>query len=177
MFAGEEFAAKTTFDATFGQSFEPMWGGGLQVALRDGIYLELSGSRFKKTGQRAFRFNGQTFHLGIPLTATLTPVELTAGYRFRIWPRVIPYAGVGYGSYGYKETSDFAAAGDNVDTRRGGFLVVGGVELRAHRFVGVGVDAQYTHVRGILGAGGISKDANENDLGGVAAQVKVIIGR
>jgi len=177
MAIGEDFAAKNTFDATFGQSFEPFWGGGVQIALRDGIYVELSASRFKKTGQRAFRFNGQNFGLGIPLTATLTPFELTGGYRFKIWPRIIPYAGVGYGSYGYKETSGFADTGENVDTRHGGFLLAGGVELRAHRFVGVAVDAQYTHVPGILGSGGISKDANENDLGGVAARVKVIIGR
>jgi len=177
MAVGERFAAKNTFEATFGQSFEPFWGGGVQVALRDGIYVELSASRFKKTGQRAFRFNGQNFGLGIPLTATLTPFELTAGYRLKLWRRIIPYGGLGYGSYGYKETSNFADAGENVDTRHGGFLMVGGVELRAHRWVGIGVDAEFTHVPGILGKGGISKDADENDLGGLAARVKVIIGR
>ncbi len=179
MVIGESFAAKNTFDATFGQSFEPFWGGGVQVALRDGIYVELSASRFKKNGQRAFRFNGQNFGLGIPLTATLTPIEFTAGYRFRLWQRrgSSRTPALGYGSYGYTETSGFADAGDNVDTRHGGYLMVGGVELRVHRLVGIGIDAQYTHVPGILGNGGISKDADENDLGGVAARVKVIIGR
>ena len=39
------------------------------------------------------------------------------------------------------------------------------------------VDAQYTHVLGILGTGGISQDAGEKDLGGIAARVKVLIGR
>jgi len=51
------------------------------------------------------------------------------------------------------------------------------VELRVHRWVGVGVDAQFTHIARILGQGGISKDAGENDLGGTAARVKIMVGR
>ena len=43
--------------------------------------------------------------------------------------------------------------------------------------IGLSVDAQYTHVPGIIGAGGISKEAGETDLGGMAARFKVLIGR
>jgi hypothetical protein len=57
------------------------------------------------------------------------------------------------------------------------YLAVGGVEIRLHRWVGVAVDAQYTHITGILGAGGVSKDAGESDLGGIAGRFKVLIGR
>ena len=179
MAIGERFSAKTTFEATFGESFEPFWGGGLQLALRDGLFVEVSASRFKTTGQRAFLNNGQIFRLGIPLTATLTPFEVTGGYRFRFqkYPRIVPYAGAGVGSYGYKETSDLSEASENVDTRHSGYLAVGGAEFRLHRWVGVGVDAQYTHVPGIFGAGGLSKDAGEKDLGGIAARLRVIVGR
>jgi hypothetical protein len=53
----------------------------------------------------------------------------------------------------------------------------GGAEFRLHRWIGVGVDAEYTHVPGILGQGGISQQAGESDLGGVAARVKLIVGR
>ena len=179
MATGERLAAKNTFQAAFGQSFEPFWGAGLQLALRDGLFVEVSASRFKKTGQRAFRASGKNFGLGIPLTATITPFEVTGGYRFRLarWPRVVPYLGAGVGSYGYKETSDFSESSENVNTRHAGYFGVAGAELRAHRWVGVGVDVQFTHITGILGQDGLSKDAGENDLGGIAARVKIMVGR
>jgi opacity protein-like surface antigen len=173
----EWMAASQTFDAIFGQSHEPFWGGGVQVALRSGIYVEISASRFRKTGQRAFESNGQAFPLGIPLTATITPFEVTGGYRFRLWPAVIPYAGAGLSRYRYVESSDFVDATDNIDTAHLGYLVVGGVEFRLHRWLGVGVDAQYTRVTGILGSAGISQQFGEDNLGGTALRVKVMVGR
>jgi len=176
---GEKVAAKQTFDATFGQSFAPFFGGGLELVLSEGsgFYVDGAISRFKKTGHRAFRTSGQNFSLGIPLTATITPIELSAGYRFRTAPRLFPYVGLGVGSYGYKETSDFSDAGENVDTRHSGYLAVGGAEVRLHRLVGIAGEVQYTRVRGILGNGGISKDAGENDLGGIAVRLRVTFGR
>jgi len=178
MISEEAFAASKTFDAAFGGSSEPLYGGGLQVTERDRFYLELGASRFRKNGQRALlASDGTVFRLGIPLTATITPLELTGGYRYHRWSRVIPYGGLGVGWYRYKESSAFAAPGEDVDTRRAGLVLEGGAEIRLHRFVGVAVDAHYTHVAGILGTGGISKDAGENDLGGVAARLKVIVGR
>jgi opacity protein-like surface antigen len=173
----EWMAASRTFDAVFGQSREPFWGGGVQVALPHGIYVEIGASRFWKSGQRAAAFNGQTFSLGIPLTAAITPVEVTGGYRFRLWRTVIPYAGIGLSRYKYVETSEFAEPQENVDTSHVGYLVVGGVELRVHRWVGVGVDVQYTRVSGILGTGGISQELGENNIGGTALRVKVMVGR
>jgi hypothetical protein len=174
----QRFAASTTFDATFGSSSQPFFGGGAQVTMPGGIFVEFAVTRFSKTGQRAFFSNGQSFPLGIPLTATLTPVEFSVGYRFGAtrW-RVIPYAAGGIGRYNYTEESSFAADGDNVDTHHVGYLVNGGVEIRLHKWFGVAVDAQYTHVPGILGEGGISQDAGETDLGGVAARFKFIVGR
>jgi hypothetical protein len=50
------------------------------------------------------------------------------------------------------------------------------VEFRVSRWIGISGDAQYTYVPGILGIGGISQDANEKDLGGIAARVRVIVG-
>jgi outer membrane protein W len=174
----QSFAAKTTFDATFGQSSQPFFGGGVQVVTPGGVFVEFGVTRFKKTGQRAFINNGQAFPLGIPLTATVTPIEFSAGYRFGAsrW-RLIPYAAAGIGRYNYSEESDFAAADDNVDTHHVGYLVNGGVEVRLHKWVGVAADAQYTHVSGILGEGGISQAAGETNLGGVAFRFKVMVGR
>jgi hypothetical protein len=39
------------------------------------------------------------------------------------------------------------------------------------------VDVQYSHVPGILGTGGVSQQAGETDLGGVAARLKLVVGR
>jgi hypothetical protein len=55
--------------------------------------------------------------------------------------------------------------------------LVGGAEFRVARWVAITGDAHYTRVPGILGQGGISKEVGENDLGGVAARVRVMLGR
>src|SRR3954452_9315642 len=75
------FSAVDSFDAVFGRSYEPFFGGGVQVVVHEQFLVELTASRFKATGQRAIISNGQSFLLGIPLPATLTPFEVTAGYR------------------------------------------------------------------------------------------------
>jgi hypothetical protein len=175
----QSFAAIDTFDASFGKTYFPFFGGGVQVVIDDGFFAEVSASRFRQTGQRAFLSGGKPFQLGVPLTATITPFEITGGYRFRLkqMPKVRPYAGVGFGSYGYRETSAGAEAGEDVDTRHSGYVVNGGAEFRLHRWVGLAVDVQYSHVPGIFGSGGISQQAGENDLGGVAARFKLVVGR
>ena len=174
----QNFAAKTTVEAAFGDSRQPFFGGGLQITSPGGFYLEFGVTRFQKTGQRAFINDGQTFPLGIPLTATITPIELSFGYRIGAtkW-KIIPYVAGGVGRYNYREESDFAADGDDLDTHHVGYLATGGVEFRLQKWIGVAVDAQYTHVPGILGLGGVSQDAGETDLGGIAARFKVLIGR
>jgi outer membrane protein W len=175
----QSFTAIDTFDASFGKTAFPFFGGGVQVVVHDGFFVELTASRFRQTGERAYLSGGTAFKLGIPLTATITPFEISGGYRFRLRqaPRVRPYAAVGYGSYAYQETSDFAEPGEDVDTKHSGFVVNGGVEFRAHSWVGVAIDVQYSQVKGILGIGGVSQQAGESDLGGIAARLKLIVGR
>jgi hypothetical protein len=175
----QSFAAVDTFDATFGKTYGPFFGGGAQLVVNDRFFAEIAISRFQETGNRAFINAGQAFNLGIPLTATITPIELTGGYRFRLrsLPKVRPYVAAGFGSYGYQETSQFAAAGDDVDTRHAGFLLNGGAEFRLQRLVGLAIDVQYSHIPGILGNGGVSQQAGESDLGGVAARFKLVVGR
>ena len=177
LFSAARPAAKQTFDAILGDSLQQFWGGGVQAAFRSGLYVEVAASRFEKTGQRAFVSNGQVFQVGIPLTARITPLEFSAGYRFRASPRIIPYAGAGVARYAYVETSEFAESADNVDQAHVGYLVLGGVEVRAHRWIGVSVDVQYTHVTGILGSAGISQEFGEDNLGGTAVRAKVLVGR
>lgn len=179
MITGQEFFAKQTFNAVFGSSVGPFWGGGIQLVQDDKYYLEFGISRFKRDGQRAFLNGGQVFHLGIPLTATLTPFELTGGYRFRPRKlrRVRPYVGGGVGLYKYRESSDFSVTGEDIDTEHAGAIAEGGVELRLRRWVEIGADVHYTYIPGIIGNAGLSLDANEKNLGGVAGRFKFIVGR
>ena len=180
-FAGSEeaFAAKTTFDAAFGSAAGTFVGGGAQIVLRGGAYIEVSASRFQKSGQRAFFANGESFRLGIPLTASLTPIEASVGYRFKLKRHrtVFPYVAAGVGQYHYKETSTGSDPGEDVDASHIGYVADAGVEFRVHEWVGLSVGGQYTHIPGILGLGGVSKDAGDSDLGGYAVQVKIIVGR
>jgi hypothetical protein len=182
--SGERFAAAQSFNATFGESVEPLYGGGLQVTLRDRYFIDLAATRFRKTGDQVFVNNGQVFHLGLPLTAILTPVELVGGYRFHPHRRrrpiawLIPYAGAGVGWYGYQQTSAFAEPAENVDTRKAGVIGVAGAEFRVHRWIGIAGDVVYTHVPGILGSDpSVSHAFGENDFGGVAGRFRIIVGR
>lgn len=183
-FTEERFAATQTFTAAFGKDVEPFYGGGLQATFHDRFYVEIGASRFRHTGDRVFRdTTGQVFHLGIPVTATLTPIELAGGYRFHVsrhgrrisW--LVPYAGAGVGSYHYQETSAFADTGENLDTSHVGALVHGGAEFRVYRWVALTAGVQYTHVTGIFGTGGISADTGEKDLGGIAGRFTIVVGR
>ena len=64
-----------------------------------------------------------------------------------------------------------------MDGRHVGYLLVCGAEVRLQKWVGLGADAPWTRISGILGSGGVSKAAGENDLGGVAFRLRVIVGK
>ena len=186
LFSVEAFTATTTFGATLESSVQWLWGGGLQLGMRRNVFVDIAVSRMSRDGQRAFvDDNGHAFRLGIPLHATLTPVEFTVGRRFPPRPRsarrrritVVPYVGVGVGLYRYEETSDAATGSEDVDQTHAGFLAVGGAEFRVSKWVGITADAQYTRVPGIFGQGGVSQRVGELDLGGIAGRVRVILGR
>jgi opacity protein-like surface antigen len=177
MFSEQQFAANDTFEAVFGQSHQSFWGGGLNMTQDGRYYFEVTASRFEQTGQRVFVDNGHAFPLNIPLTASITPVEFSAGYRFQSSKSIIPYLGGGIGAYRYKESSQFSTADEDIDTTHAGFIVEAGLEFRLHRWVGVAADAHYTYIPGILGDAGASKDFDEKSLGGIAARFKVIVGK
>lgn len=177
--SGQRFAAEKTFDGVFGhQTLRPFWGGGLQVSFRKGVFVEIDASRWEQAGQRAFVVNGTVIPVGLPVTATVTPFDVAGGYRLRLTRWLRPYGAAGVSRYAYREVSDPVAvdADENIDTSKTGFIAVGGAEIRVHRWVGVAADVAYTRVKGILGAGGISQQFGEDNLGGTAIRVKVLVG-
>jgi hypothetical protein len=176
--ADDYFAAKNTFNAVFGTHKGMLWGGGIEVVHSSGIFVDIEASQVKKTGQRVFVNGGQVFPLGIPLTATITPVDFMGGYRLKLGdsPVVIPYAAAGVSSYGYKESSDFSEPTEDVDTKKTGFTWIAGAEVHVVSFLSVSADVQDTRVKGIIGSSGASQQYNENDLGGFALRFRVIVG-
>jgi opacity protein-like surface antigen len=173
------FTATESFKAVLGGNRGLVFGGGVETVLPWRIFASLRASRFRETGERLFVLNGQQFDLNIPTTITVTPIELTGGYRFDVSARVVPYAGAGIGWHRYEETSQFAEASENVKERFTGYHVLGGVEVRAARWLGGAFEAQWATVPDALGSdpNGVSKEFGETNLGGVTARVKVVIGR
>ena len=176
---GMSFAASESFDAVLGTSSGVIFGGGAEVGLPwGGLYVGVGAWRFSEEGERVFVSGSEVFRLGIPLTIEVTPIEVTGGWRFKnVSPRFVPYVGAGWSSYAYKETSDFADAGDDVDERFSGFHILGGAEFKLTRWLGVGGELAWTTVPDALGTGGASRAFDETDLGGVSYRLKISVGR
>src|SRR5688572_19459314 len=87
------FTAQKSFEAVLGTKSGPVFGGGVEAVLPQRVFINVHASRFQKTGERVFIFDGQQFDLGILTRVRVTPIELTGGYRFDFGWRVVPYAG------------------------------------------------------------------------------------
>jgi opacity protein-like surface antigen len=177
---GEAFTASDSFKAILGTASGIVFGGGGDVLLPKGLFVELRASRFQKNGERVFVSGGETFGLGIDTKISVTPIELTGGYRFgRADARIVPYGGGGVGWHHYKETSEFATDAENVDATHTGYHILGGAEVRIMRWLSAAGEAQWTTVRDALGQdpNAVSTAFDETDLGGTTFRVKIIIGR
>ena len=173
------FTASKTFKAVLGSGQGQDFGGGINLT-QGPAWIEIGARRFSKSGERVFvTTGGQVFPLGIDTDVTMTPLEVAAGWRFRplFGGRVRPQLGVGYTRLRYEESAAFAQDGDDVDESFNGFHVVGGAEVRLHRWVGVAADVVWTSVGKALGDGGASKAFDEDNLGGTSLRVKLVIGR
>ena len=173
------FAADQSFTAVLGSARGPVFGGGVEAVFPQRVFVHVRASRFRGTGQRVVLFNQTQFRLGIPTTITVTPLALVGGYRLDYGWRVVPYAGVGVGWHRYQETSRFAEASENIDTRFQGGHVLGGAELRVARWIGAAVEAEWTTVPNALGddPNSVSGEFQESNLGGVTYRVKIVVGR
>jgi hypothetical protein len=172
----DSIAAKQSFEAVLGTSQLKAFGGGGEVIdLWKHLFVRVAGTRARKTGTRGFVSGSQFFSNGLALTITMSPIEAGGGWRFasKSGSRLIPYAGVSFLSVGYTETSAFADPADNVSERFKGQAVFGGVEFGVVKGLSVSGEVQYRRVPKALGAGGVSKDFGETDLGGVTARITI----
>lgn len=173
------FTASQTFNAVLGSGQGQDFGGGISLT-QGPAWIEVGARRFSKSGERVFvTSGGQVFPLGIDTDITMTPLEVAAGWRFRplFGARVRPQLGIGYTRLRYEESAAFAQDGDDVDEAFNGFHVVGGIEVRLHRWVGLAGDVVWTSVADAIGEAGASKAFDEDNLGGTSLRVKLVIGR
>jgi opacity protein-like surface antigen len=179
MAGGHWFTASSTFTAVTGSGSTPVFGGGLRLNIPRGPYLDVGAWRYEQDGERVFvAANREVFRLGIPTTISMVPLEVTAGWRFpNLIGRLTPHIGAGVTSLKYEETSDFADAAENVSDRYTGYHVVGGVEVRLHRWVGAAAEFSWTSIAEGLGDAGASKAFDEDNLGGKSVRLKIFIGR
>jgi opacity protein-like surface antigen len=169
-------AATESFNAVLGTSQLKAFGAGVDVVnLWKHLFARVAVTRARKEGSRVFVSGAEVFPLGIPLTVTMTPVEAGGGWRFEsaLGPRVTPYAGAAFLSMGYTETSQFAEAGENTSERFKGQAVFGGAEFGILKWLVASAEGQYRRVPDAAGAGGVSKEFNETDLGGFSARVTI----
>ena len=174
------FAAADSFDVILGSPSGMIFGGGARVGLPlGGLFVDVGAWRFRGEGERAFVFQGEEFDLGIPVEVTVTPLEITGGWQFRLRraPKFRPYMGGGFSSYGYKETSEFATDAENVDDRFTGYHLLGGAEYRVSRWAALAGEVTWTTVPDALGEGGVSAEFDEDNLGGTSFRFKITIGR
>jgi hypothetical protein len=198
------FAASDTFEAVLGSSTGAVLGGGGGVLIGRHLFVDVQLSRFSADGERVFVTDArEVFPLGIPTTVTVTPIDVSVGWRFTPGPprpgaprpgtprrgtqrpgarppggpgfRPVPFGGGGLGTVRYREVSDFAQPGDDVSSAFLSYHVLGGLELPITRRFGAAVEGLYRWVPDALGDAGASAVYGETDLGGATIRVKATV--
>jgi opacity protein-like surface antigen len=180
MFGGISLTAAESFEAIVGEPSGTIRGGGLRIGLGlGGVFFDVGAWHFQADGERVFIFDDEVIKLGIPVELKLTPIEISAGWRFRLrkLPRVIPYAAAGLTSMRYEETSDFSGPSEDFDGTFNGYHVLGGAEYKITRWLGVVGEGSWSTIPDAIGKAGVSKAFNDTDLGGTTLRLKITIGR
>lgn len=175
---GQSMTANDTFDAIAGETTMFGVGGGVEVQrLWRHVFVRATASRLKLEGERVFIFDGTVFRLGIPLDVQLTPMELTAGWRFdREGRRVVPYLGAGTVFMNFREDSPGDTASESVRKQYTGSVAYVGVDVSVVRFMSVGAELGFRTVK-VTNPGGTLGALREDKLGGVSMRVMVSVGR
>ncbi len=165
-------AASNSATAVFGSSSGLTLGGSLQYAFGKGLFVRAGLRSFSKKGERVFLADATStpFPLGFPLEASITSIDILAGWRFKLGgkkpSRFAPYAAVGLELASYREESTVAGLVETSDASKAGFQMVGGLEYRVHGGLSVAAEVGYSLVPSALGVGGVSKIYGEDDIGG-----------
>jgi opacity protein-like surface antigen len=174
----ESLSASKSYTAVFGKSSFTGFGAGADVLrIWRHVFLRVSVSHISASGNRASVINGQAVSLSVPITMTMTPIEIGAGWRLesargaRGTQPATPYVGGGLLALRYTEVSADSLAGDNTSTTFTGYFLMGGLDLMVARKLSVSAEADYRSVPNALGAGGVSQSFGETNLGGMTLRV------
>jgi hypothetical protein len=165
------FAATESFDAALGTSTLTAIGGGGEVRFWKGLFVRGALTTMEETGTRGFVVSGEPVSVQVPMAVDVRPIEIAAGWRMPLdrARRMVVYGGGGLLFVTYREMSDFAEPGDNVDESSNGYVAFGGIDVRIWRLVSAGVEVQYRTVPDALGGeDSISVGFDETNLGGTA---------
>jgi opacity protein-like surface antigen len=175
----DKMAAADSFDAVIGKTSLLSYGAGVQATnVWQGVFVEASYERTpKQDGERVFVHEGEVFPLGIPIEIDMNAIDVVAGWRHPLGPRLHAYGGGGVTWFTYQETSEFSDEDENVDERKTGYLVLAGIEVGLARWVHARGEVRFRSVDNILGVGGASAAFDEDKLGGVGVGVKIVVGR
>ena len=83
------FSANESFEAVLGSAGGAVFGGGVTVSHRSGYFGRVGIERFSADGERVYVFGGEVFPMGIPLSVSITPIDITGGYRFVARPKPV----------------------------------------------------------------------------------------
>jgi hypothetical protein len=180
----QSFTATESFSAVLDTSSGMVVGGGGGLLFGRNLFVDVAVSRFAADGTRVFVApGGEVFDLGIDTQVTVTPIDVSLGWRFAGAPRLdpngrprlrpVPFVGGGFGFQRYSETSAFADAGDDVSETHGSYHALGGLEVPFGRRLGATTEMLYRWVPDAIGAAGVSAVYDETDLGGLQIRVKV----
>lgn len=175
-----DFTAADSFDAILGGHSGPIFGGGARIGLPlGGLFVDAGAWRFHDEGERVFVTGNEIVPLNIPVEVTITPLEISAGWQFRLRrvPKLVPYLAGGFTSYGYRETSQFSTGAEDADERFTGYHAMGGADYRIARWIGIGGEFVWTTVPDAIGEAGVSALFDETDLGGTSVRLRITIGR
>jgi opacity protein-like surface antigen len=173
----EWFQARNSFNAIFGSPIGFLYGGGAEVSVGAEWFVQGRVSHWSKTGERVYAYEGEVSRLGITDSAAMSPIDVTAGYRFSSQPRFTPYVGGGLGVLRYDEDTSSSESSDASTGTFFSYHVVGGIEVPlVKKWLSFAGEVQYRGVPGAIGSGGVSKTFGEANLGGLSACVKFLIG-
>jgi hypothetical protein len=145
------FSASKTYNAVFGSSTIPGYGGGADITgIWKSLFIRVDVTRISKDGSRVFVDDtGQAFPLNEPAKLTLTPIEIGVGWRFvtknkktrKINPYT-PYVGGGALIESYKVVYSLSPDLNESQTFTGA-TVFGGIDFAVTKVLFIGGEAQY----------------------------------
>ncbi len=168
--------AQHTAKALFGSSSGVTFGGAVRYTVWKGAFVSVGMRTFSKDGERVYLSapGGTIQKLGFPVSLRMTPILLSAGYRYVHWKWATPYASLGASITSYSEKSDVAGQSFDDDFSKTGFIGAAGVEV-GHGLLRGGVEAGYSTVGSAVGLAGVSKVYGEDDIGGFHVVGKLVL--